>query len=373
MKLRPLFCLFVFAIVISGILHVSTRALGVRKTPKNRVVARLAKEPNEPVRIRAVRVKNARVSHRQKFLAEDDWLHDFSVTIMNSTSKNIVFAQVDVQFPRPLGLEGPVAIHTLEYGNREWLTRKVQLDETTARIVPGQSVDVAFIPNDVDRLASLLKDTGYQTGSPEKVHLSVGHIIFEDDSMWYAGSKVLRDPNVPGVWINAEILAQNKPIQLGPVRYPSSARTSDHELTNRWSLSTLDRSPDIKSFLVPASYTSSQTCKEFLATSYPGCGTSGWCGAECRYFQDSLTTSSGNYFLGAGSALCTRAACINESGEPSCNTYRSTYVKNTCGSGGGGGGGGGIGGGSEGCGSDWDCDFGSYCDWDGTCKDMFIF
>ena len=118
MKIRRLFWLFVLASVVSGALYSSRMARGSQVPLKFRVVARLPIERNEPVRIRAVRVKGVKVSRRQKFLAEDDWLHGLSVTIMNRTGKNIVFAAVDVQFPRPLGLEGPVAIHTLEFGNR---------------------------------------------------------------------------------------------------------------------------------------------------------------------------------------------------------------------------------------------------------------
>lgn len=105
MKIRPLFGLFVLAGLVSGVLHVSTRAGGSREPFRDRVVARLPVERNEPVRIRAVKIKGAKVSHRQKFSAEDDWLRGLSVTIMNRTNKNIVFAAIDVQFPRPLGLE----------------------------------------------------------------------------------------------------------------------------------------------------------------------------------------------------------------------------------------------------------------------------
>lgn len=282
-----------------------------------------------------------------------------------------------MQFPRPLGLEGPVAIHTLEFGNRELLTRKLQFDGNSPRIAPGQSVDVAFIPRDVDRIASMLKGTGYQSGSPEKLHLSVGHVIFEDDTMWYGGTRRQRETNDPTTWVNIEEpLAKSESSGRGPVRYAKSAGLSKAGLSDRWNLSSsFDRSPGMGSFFLPASYTTrpSTTCNALGPTSYPGCGTFGWCGAECRYFQDSLTTSSGNYFLGAGSALCTRAACINESGEPDCNTWHSTYVKNTCYSGGmGGGGHEGGGGGYDGNGScydDWDCDFGYHCNEFGQCEE----
>src|SRR5689334_13199703 len=101
MKIRPLFWVFVFVSVVSGVLYSSRMARGSHVPLKSRSVARLPIERNEPIRIRAVRVNAVRVAHRQEFLAEDDWLRRVSVTIMNRTNKNIIFAAANVQFPRP--------------------------------------------------------------------------------------------------------------------------------------------------------------------------------------------------------------------------------------------------------------------------------
>lgn len=269
-----------------------------------------------------------------------------------------------------------MAIHTLEFGNRELLTRKLEREENSRRIAPGQSVEVVFIPRDVDRLASLLRDTGYQSGSPEKLHLSVGHIIFDDDSMWYAGAPHQRDSDAPNTWRNTEALAKRGLSDRDPginMRLAKSGSTLvRNRLADRLNIATsLPSSSALTVLLSPVAYTSQPAfaCYSDDVTTIPGCGSFGWCGAECRYFQDHLTTNPGNYFLAAASALCTRAACINESGQINCNGYRSTTVKNTCYGGGGGGGGGGEGGGGGSCYGDWDCDFGYYCDDFGQCQE----
>lgn len=57
MKIRPVLWLFVSVCVVSSVLRLSTRARAVPGSFKARVVARLPIERNEPVRIRAVKLK----------------------------------------------------------------------------------------------------------------------------------------------------------------------------------------------------------------------------------------------------------------------------------------------------------------------------
>jgi hypothetical protein len=369
MKTRSLLVLVVLTGLLFDAFHASTRVRGAQQNGKHRTIARLPIERNEPVRIRAVKFKGMKVRHRQKFLADDDWLSGLTVTIKNRTNKTITFAAIDIQFPRPIGSEGPTAFHTIEYGNRALLTHRAGADDRSSGIAPGESVDLALTPHDLSGIAFLLSATGYHSAA-EKLNLSVGHVIFEDDTMWYAGSPAQRDPNVPGSWINAEVLAKSESSGRGPVSSARSDGFSRDGLSDRWNLSSsFERSPGMRSFFLPASYTTRPptTCNEWLTTTHPGCNTYSWCGAECRYVQDSLTTQAGNYFLGQGAGLCESAACPNQYGSQNCNTYRTTSVKNTCSGGGGGGGGG-----SEGsCFSSEECDFGFACSF-GHCTDDFM-
>lgn len=203
---------FVLGGLIFSALYVLTGVRGAQQLIKYRTIARLPIERNEPVRIRAVKVKGVKVIHRQKLVADDDWLSGLTVTIKNRTNKIITFAAIDIQFQRPRGSEGPTAIHTIEYGNRSLLTRKAGADERSSGIAPGQTVDLALTPHDLGGIRFLLSATGYGSGA-ERLHLSVGHVIFEDDSMWYAGSSARRDPNDTATWVNTELLAKSERIE----------------------------------------------------------------------------------------------------------------------------------------------------------------
>ena len=129
--------------------------------------------------------------------------------------------------------------------------------------------------------------------------------------------------------------------------------------------------PALPSLFSPASFVTvpQSGCKAFSSHAYPGCGTYGWCGAECRRPTDYLSTSSGNYYLAQASSLCKRAACINEVDPVSCGTYGNSYIMNMCSSGGGGGGGGGI---ESSCFSNDECDFGFVCNQFGHCTGDFM-
>ena len=86
MKIRPTFLLFVVASLFLGALVLSFKSSGAQAF-KQRVVARLSVEANEPVGIRAVRAGGLKLLNGRKFLAGDDWLRDLTITITNRTRK----------------------------------------------------------------------------------------------------------------------------------------------------------------------------------------------------------------------------------------------------------------------------------------------
>jgi hypothetical protein len=74
MKIRSLLGSVVLTSLIIGAFYASTRVRGAQQPMKHRTIARLPIERNEPVRIRAVKVRGVKVVHRQEFLADEDWL-----------------------------------------------------------------------------------------------------------------------------------------------------------------------------------------------------------------------------------------------------------------------------------------------------------
>ena len=90
MKVRSLFWLLVLGSIFASALYVSSRAGGAQPPFQGRTVKRLPVERNEPVRIRAVKVKALKVVHGQTFLADEEWLRGLTITITNRTTKTIV-------------------------------------------------------------------------------------------------------------------------------------------------------------------------------------------------------------------------------------------------------------------------------------------
>ena len=56
--------------------------------------------PKEPLRIKAIRGKKGDVMVNKKFLDGDDWLRALTFRLENISDKNIVFARIELEFPR---------------------------------------------------------------------------------------------------------------------------------------------------------------------------------------------------------------------------------------------------------------------------------
>jgi hypothetical protein len=168
-----------------------------------RIVRRLALEQNEPVTIRTVTVKGQSISTNEKFLSSDGWLNGLKITVENSSDKKILLASVQLQFPRPDGSKGLLAVYDLSFGNSALVARSIQPDVNSDILAPRQRIDLQVSASDFDLIARLLAFNGYK-GSIEEVAIRIGHIIFADDTMWYAGSYMQRDPSAPGTWTTFE-------------------------------------------------------------------------------------------------------------------------------------------------------------------------
>jgi len=197
------------------------------------------------------------------------------------------------------------------------------------------------------------------------VRLRVGKVIFEDDTMWYAGSYFRRDVNAPATWINVEVIGATK--RNTPPSIPSDILASsrgvefskDSKLDREYSLIQKRELESIQQLFMKASFNPSvqSGCKTLLANSVHECAIPY---NNCNYPYDLLGSGAGNYYLAAASARCMN-------GNQECAHWQSTNIANSCSSGGGGGG-------NENppCQSDWDCDFGYSCNQWGDCEDDYL-
>lgn len=180
----------------SSLLFVIGILLGLPKTTattrrlKNRTINRLPLERNRPVGIVGVKIRGGDVLPNRGLIEDDDWLEGLVIRIRNRSAKDIVFASIDLQFPRPAGSEGPFAIDELTFGNRELASRPPTSADSPDRIAPKQTVSLRLSADQVNDIKSLLIATGYPSEGPSDVRIRIGTVIFSGGTMWRVGTQI---------------------------------------------------------------------------------------------------------------------------------------------------------------------------------------
>jgi hypothetical protein len=181
----------------------------VAQQPTERVIRRLPVEENEPIAITSVKVDDQRILSNKKFTADDEWFRTLVLSVKNKSDKLILYASIRLQFPRSGGSKDPVAIYDMFYGNWALQMRRPTSQDMLVGIAPGETVEIRLSPEQFVEIRGLLNATSYPP-SIETVDLSMSHVIFADDTMWYAGATCLRDSQEPSTWTNS-LYANPKP------------------------------------------------------------------------------------------------------------------------------------------------------------------
>jgi hypothetical protein len=136
----------------------------------------------------------------KSFTADDEWLRTFVLSVKNKSDKLILYASIRLQFPRPAGSRDIPAFYDMSYGNWALQTRRPTSPEMLVGKSPGETFEIRLSAQQFVALREFLTATNYPS-SIEKVDLSIGNVIFADDTMWYGGSQAQRDPKDPTSWI----------------------------------------------------------------------------------------------------------------------------------------------------------------------------
>jgi hypothetical protein len=169
--------------------------------PKERVMKRLPVEENEPITITDIEVNGRRVSFDKEFRADDEWLRTLVVSIKNKSDKLILFASIQLQFPRLDDSGGRFSIWEMSHGNSALKTRPPTSDDRLVRIAPGETEEIRFSAQQFVSLQEFLVGTNYPS-KIERVDIRVDKVIFQDDSMWSRGVILRRDSTDPRTWVN---------------------------------------------------------------------------------------------------------------------------------------------------------------------------
>ena len=156
-------------------------------------------EKERPLDVTDARTEGQLISFGEKFYATDDWMRDLKLSIRNTSNKRILFAEIFLFFPRPNGSKELPARFNLFYGNYAVSRRPPTTDEQTVGIAAGEIVEIGFSERKYGDLQKFLSDVRFP--SVEKVGLMLGRVIFEDDTAWYGGGELRRDPRDSTSWV----------------------------------------------------------------------------------------------------------------------------------------------------------------------------
>lgn len=336
-------------VVVMGVWVSFPRTTASARRLKNRTINRLPIERDRPIGIVGVKIRGNGVHPSRGFIEDDDWVEGLVIRIRNRSAKDILFASIDLQFPRPAGSVDPFAIDEITFGNRGLLSRLPTFADGTDRITPNQTRDLRLSAGQVYDIKSLLIATGYPSETPDDVDIRIGTVIFSDGTMWRSGTR-FRMGSAPGEWV-----------------------AEDDQLTTR-SKTPVPRQANGPSFaFLQAGFSPTKTFDPFSSNVAMSCGkaltstTNRPClqNENCAVMYDWVSQSiPGDYFAASAMAHC------KTSGE-SCNLYQSVVVANSCvGGSGGGGSGGHFGALGDVCETSWDCSAGYSCN-DGSCGDSY--
>src|SRR3977135_4180462 len=62
-------------------------------------IEKLESYPNEPIKITSIKAANRSVRLGEQFAAADDWLKTAELTVKNTSGKDIVFVEIELNFP----------------------------------------------------------------------------------------------------------------------------------------------------------------------------------------------------------------------------------------------------------------------------------
>lgn len=159
---------------------------------------------NEPVEISEVKQQKGSIEFGRAFTDDDDWLKGLTLSVKNTSNKDIVFIGVELTlFNKEAGYEHRTPVgFPFSYDARSGISDGPNGDHP---IRPGESVEVSLSDENHELLKELLLKANY----PLKFHrvdLRVDCVIFADGVMWYKASSFIRDPNNPSKYIRDKYL-----------------------------------------------------------------------------------------------------------------------------------------------------------------------
>ena len=152
-----------------------------------------------------VRVKGSPAAFDRKISADDEWLKGITVGVKNTSTKPIVYFELQIRLFGEKGDEEaigkPPFIYPLSYGDYQYDPSQPPVSASPNQaLAPGDSVDIALTDEAYDSLISTLLAAAYPP-TLKHAEISVTDVIFADGTRWYKSMFLRRDPRNAKKWL----------------------------------------------------------------------------------------------------------------------------------------------------------------------------
>jgi hypothetical protein len=128
---------------------------------------------------------------------DDDWLKGLGVHLKNTSNKNIIYINFHLAFPET-DISGLSMSHSMRFGR---YPEKPNVGSNDKVLKPGEEIEIALTDKEHADLYDLLKSRNFHQVNSLRVVLQ--SVIFEDDTQFYGGNLMKRDPFNSALWVNA--------------------------------------------------------------------------------------------------------------------------------------------------------------------------
>lgn len=164
---------------------------------EEKVFEKLRPSHPEPTEMVEIRTTKKAVKLGEKFDEGDDWLNGATFKLKNTSGKEIVYVELDLNFPETTS-SGNEMSFPLKLGRRPG-----ESNSTRAPLLlkPGEDVGITLGEKKYEELTRFI-ETRQPISNLTKVRVSFGFVVFNDGTAWSAGNFYRQDPNNPKRYIN---------------------------------------------------------------------------------------------------------------------------------------------------------------------------
>jgi hypothetical protein len=163
----------------------------------------------DPLEIFNLQINGKSLAFGEKFVAENEWANSFNFDVRNSSAKTITFFRVDLLLSVP---GKPRGVVTMMQHGQDASRKGVR---PTIKLLPGETVHVAFTDNGLKSFASMAKHL--EEAHINEVSLEIVHVLFEDDTLWGQGRIHQRADFNPSAWQAVDEEYPSRPPSAKPV------------------------------------------------------------------------------------------------------------------------------------------------------------